>query len=64
MVTKKCKICGIKYKYCECFLEHKNLKDDLIEHKGLSCSKTFDEKLKEIFFNKHKFSNHKFILLL
>ena len=51
----KCETCGIKYKYCECFLEHKNFKDDLIECKCLICNKNcqikFDEKLKEIFLN-------------
>ena len=30
---KKCEICGIKYKYCDCFLEYMNFKDDLIEYK-------------------------------
>ena len=25
---KKCETCGIKYKYCDCFLEHKNFKYD------------------------------------
>ena len=28
---KKCEICGIKYKYWECFLEFINFKDDFIE---------------------------------
>ena len=28
---KKCETCGIKYKSCDCFLEHTNFKDDLIE---------------------------------
>ena len=28
---KKCQTCKIKYKYCDCFLEYKNFKDDLIE---------------------------------
>ena len=28
---KKCEACGIKYKYCNCFLEYTNFKDDLIE---------------------------------
>ena len=28
---KKCETCGIKYKYCDCFLEYTNFKDDLIE---------------------------------
>ena len=66
---KKCKACGIKYKYCDCFLEFTNFKDGLIEYKCLVCNKTcqkVDEKLKEKFFNTYKFSNHdnnKFILL-
>ena len=58
-------------KYCECFLEYTNFKDDLIEYKCLCCNKNqqhkFDEKLKELFFNTCKFSNldkNKFILLL
>ena len=59
---KKCHTCGIKYKYCHCFLEYKNFKDDLIEYKYLCCDKNyqqkFDEKLKEQFFNACKFSNH------
>ena len=25
---KKCETCGIKYKYCICFLEYTNFKDD------------------------------------
>ena len=28
---KKCETCGIKYKYCDCFLKYPNFKDDLIE---------------------------------
>ena len=28
---KKCETCGVKYKYCDCFLEYVNFKDDLIE---------------------------------
>ena len=68
---KKCETCGIKYKYCDCFLEYTNFKDYLIEYKSLCCNKNykhkFDEKLKERFFITCKFSNHddnKFILLL
>ena len=68
---KKCETCGIKYKYCDSFLEYTNLKDDLIEYKCLICNKNFqikvDVKLKERFFNTYKFSNldnNKFILLL
>ena len=47
---KRCDICGIKYKYCDCFLEYTNFKGDLIEYKCLCCNKNyqhkFDEKLK------------------
>ena len=68
---KRYETCGIKCKYCDCFLEYINFKDDLIEYKCLCCNGSyqckFDEKLKEWFFNTHKFSNHgnnKFLLLL
>ena len=37
---KKCKTCGIKCKYCDCFLEYTNFKDDLIEYKCLCCNKS------------------------
>ena len=51
--------CGIRYKYCNCFLEYANLKDGLIEYKCLHCNKNyqhkFDEKLKERFFNTNIF---------
>ena len=68
---KKYETCTIKYKYCDCFLEYANFKDDLIEQKSLCCNNSyqrkFDKKLKERFFNTYKCSNHgnnKFILLL
>ena len=52
---KKSETCGIKYKYCECFLEYMNLKAYLIETKYLCCDKNyhhkFEEKLKERFYN-------------
>ena len=64
-------MCGIRYNYCDCFLEYTSFKDDLTEYKYLCCNKhyqrKFDEKLKEEFFNAYKFSNHdnsKVILLL
>ena len=70
-MIKKCETCGTKYKYCDCFLEYTNFKDNLREHKCFCCNKScqqkFGEKLKEIFFNTYRFSNHennKFILLL
>ena len=28
-VIKKCETCGIKCKYCDCFLEYTNFKDDI-----------------------------------
>ena len=69
--NKKCQTCGIKYNYCNCFLEYINFKNDLIEYICLCCNKNyqhkFDEKLKERFFNTYKFfnyNNNKFILLL
>ena len=51
-----------KYKYCDCFLEYTNFKDDPIEYKCSSCNKIyqwkFNEKLKERFFNTCSFSKH------
>ena len=41
--NKKSKTCGIKY--CYCFLEYTNFKDDLIECKCLCCNKSY-KKLK------------------
>ena len=68
---KNCETCGIKYKYCGCFLEYTDFKEDLIKYKCVCCNanyqKKFDEKLKEPFFNRCSFFNHdnkKFILLL
>ena len=43
--NKKCEKCGIKYKYCNSFLEYTNFKDDLIEYKCM-CQQEFHEKLK------------------
>ena len=42
---KKCEICGIKHKYCNCFLEYGNFKDDFIECKYLRCSKNINTTL-------------------
>ena len=70
-MIKKCETCGTKYKYCDCFLEYTNFKDNLIEHKCLCCNKSyqqkFDKKLKVRFFNTYRLCNHennKLILLL
>ena len=42
---KTCKTCGIKYKYCDCFLECTNFKDNLIEYKCLCCNKKLSTKV-------------------
>ena len=58
---KKGETCGIRYKYCNCFLEYTSFKDDLIEYKCLFCNKhyqrKFDKKLKERFSNSYRSSN-------
>ena len=60
--NKKCEKCGVKHKFCECCLEYKNVKDDLIEYKCLCCNKNyqknFEENLKKRFVNTCKFSNY------
>ena len=52
---KKYETCGIKYKYCHCFLKYTNFKDDLTEYKCLVCNNNcqtkLDEKLKEQSFS-------------
>ena len=42
---KKCETYEIKYKDRDCFLEHTNFKDDLIEYKYLCCSKNYKKSL-------------------
>ena len=42
---KKCKTCRTKYNYCDCFLECKNFKDDLLEYKCLSYKKIINKSL-------------------
>ena len=44
--NKKYETCGIKYKYCRCFLEYTNIKDDLIENKCFCCNKNYQHKKK------------------
>ena len=68
---KKCEAYEIKYRYCECFLEYKNFKDDLLEYKSLCCNKKLStevcRKINRTIFNTYKFYNYdtnKFILLL
>ena len=61
----------IKCKGCDCFIEYKSAKDNLIKYDCLSCNEDYsnklDEKLKRRFKNIFKFSDNdinKFILLL
>ena len=42
---KKCKNCGIKFKYCECYLEYTNVIDRLIQYKCLCCNKNYQKKV-------------------
>ena len=44
---KKSEKCGIKYKYCDCFLQYTDFKDDLIECKCLCCNKNYQQKFYE-----------------
>ena len=41
--SKKCKMCRIKYKDCECCLECKNIIDDLLLYKCLYCNKNYEK---------------------
>ena len=65
-LIKMWEVCGIKYKYCDCFLECTNFKDVLIEYKCLYCNRNYhhklDEKSKNDFWTNR--NNSKFILLL
>ena len=56
-------------KNCDCFMEYKSFRGDLIKYKCLYCNKNYQQKFdeKERFFNAHKFSKHynnRFILVL
>ena len=42
--TKKSGTCGNKCNYCSCFLQYRNLKNDLIEYPCLSCNKSYQRK--------------------
>ena len=44
---KKCETCEMKYKYCGCFLEYTNFKDDFIKHKCFCCNKNYRHKFDE-----------------
>ena len=47
---KRCETCRIIYKYCDCFLEDINFKDDLIDHKCLCCNKKYQYKFDKKLF--------------
>ena len=47
MMIKKCETCGIKRKYCNCFREYGNFKDDFIECKYLRCNKNINTSLRK-----------------
>ena len=71
MIIKNVKHLKLNISSAAVLLEYTNFKDDLAEYKCLCYNKNyqhkFDGKLKERFFNTHKFYNHnnnKFILLL
>ena len=59
---EKCETCRIKYKYCNCFFEYINSKDDLLEEKCLCLNKNlqlkYDKKLNGQFLDTYNFSNH------
>ena len=40
---KKRETCGIKHKYCGCFLEYTNFKDVLIKYKYLCINKNYQQ---------------------
>ena len=41
---ERCEICRMTHKYCDCFLEYTNFKDDLVEYKCLCCNKNYQKK--------------------
>ena len=51
--NEKCETYAIKYKYCDCFLQYANFKDNFIKYKCLCCNKNYqhnlDEQLKKRF---------------
>ena len=49
--NEKSETCGIKYKFCNCFLEYINFKDDSIEYRCLCSNKNFQKKFDEILRN-------------
>ena len=51
--NEKCETYAINYKYCDCFLQYANFKDNFIKYKCLCCNKSYqhnlDEQLKKRF---------------
>ena len=45
--ARKCETCGIKYKYCDCFFEYMNFKDNLIVKNVYVGTKTINKSLME-----------------
>ena len=60
------------YKYCDCFLEYTDFKDDLIQYKCLCCNKNYQQKFNAMLKERNNFliqsnfltTTTKFILLL
>ena len=46
-MIKTYKNCRVKYKYCNSFVEYKNIKDNLTEYKCLCCNKNYQQKFDE-----------------
>ena len=47
MMIKKWETCGIKYKYCNCFLQYTNFKINFIKYKCLCCNNNYQNKFAE-----------------
>ena len=47
MIIKKHETCGIKYKDCQCYIEYKKVKDDIIvyKYKCFCCKKNYQKSL-------------------
>ena len=48
---KLCEKGGVKYKGWDCYLQYRNVKDDLIEYKCLYCNKLYPTALMETFYS-------------
>ena len=62
-MIKKCETCGVRYKYCDSFLEYTNSTYNLIEYVRLCCNKkcqqNFHKKIKGILLpQKEDFYSH------